>query len=230
MFSQGSWLDIGVKGGYGMDFLINKNIADDDTHEPQFSFGYTYGGKVGWNFNEEHAVNIDVMSSKFGISYEYLSIDPVDSSRTAYEKNFNYTALDFMLLYRHVKNAGYLEVGPQFSLIKSAAYTSGEGDMSGAEAKNNLISSYYSAVLGAGGFLGGSENFRITLGFRATYAFDDIISQQGKTNYFPSGNNYDTYVKSNPLSIMVILELEFDVGFLATSNCKKSKTSFLLFR
>ncbi len=229
-YSQGSWLDVGLKGGYGIDFLINKNIADDDTHEPQFSFGNMFGGKIGWNFNDEHAINFDIVYSKFGIAYEYLSVNTVDSTSTAYNKNFSFNSLDFLLLYRHVKNASYFEIGPQFSRMKKAVMTDEQFGTTNDDISTNLVPSYYSLVVGAGGFLAGSENMRITLGFRVMYTFDDILSKQGKTNYFPSGVNYDVYNKSNPISVMAVLELEFDVGFLATSNCKKNRTSLVLFK
>ena len=68
LFSQ-SWLEVGLKGGYGLDFLINKNISNDKTHTAKFAFGYTYGGKLGWNFNEEHAVTLDVLYSGFSQNY-----------------------------------------------------------------------------------------------------------------------------------------------------------------
>lgn len=229
VFSQG-WLDVGLKGGYGLDFLINKNISDDESHEQKFSFGNVFGGKIGWNFNDDHAVNVDIMYSTFGIDYEYFTTSPIDSSKSFYTKKFNYSSLDFLFLYRNVKNTSYVELGPQFSLLKKASFTSDEFSISNETAKSNLVDSYFSAVLGVGGFIAGGENFRLTLGLRAIYTLNDIISDIGISNNYPSGNNYDSYVKSNPISFMAILELEFDVAFLATSNCKKSKTSLLFFK
>ncbi len=230
LYSQ-SWLEVGLKGGYGLDFMVNKNVSNDKTHTVKFSYGYVYGGKLGWNFNEAHAITLDVLYSGFSQSYDYYRVNP-DSSKSFYKKSFAYNALDFLLMYRHVKNASYFEIGPQFSTVKKAVgtdnfpgATTSSGDISG-----NLVKTYYSAVIGAGGMLAGTENFRVILGFRVMYALDDIVSPQGQNNYFPTGNKYGSYQKSNPLSAMMVMELNYDLGFLAKSNCKKKKTSFLFFK
>lgn len=228
LYSQ-SWLEIGLKGGYGLDFLINKNVSSDVTHTSKFSFGYMYGGKLGWNFNEEHAVTFDVLYSGFGKSYEYYMLNP-DSSKTFSNKSFSFNSLDFLLMYRHIKNASYFEIGPQFSTVKKAVGSDDLSNTKNVDISDNLVKTYYSGVIGAGALLAGTENFRVTLGFRVIYAFDDIVSAYGQNNYFPSGNKYDTYKKTNPLSAMMVIEFNYDLGFLASTNCKKKKVSFLFFR
>lgn len=228
-FAQ-SWVDIGLKGGYGLDFVINKNITEDETHTPKFSFGYMYGGKIGWNFNEDHAITIDVLYSGFGSTYEYF-VNNADSSKSFYNKDYLMNSLDFLLMYRHVKNSSYVEIGPQYSLVqKGVGKDSNPASTMNGDIKNNFVSTYFSGVIGAGALLGGTENFRVTLGFRVLYTFNDIISKVGKSADFPTGNLYSTYQKSNPLSAMLVMELNYDLGFMASSNCKKRKTSFLLFK
>ncbi len=231
LYSQ-SWLEVGLKGGYGLDFLVNKNVSNDPTHTSKFSFGYTYGGKLGWNFNADHAITLDVLYTGFGKTYDYYTTNPADSTKKDfYKKQFAFNALDFLLMYRHVKNASYFEIGPQFSTIKKAkASDSQTGSKINGDVSDNLVKTYYSAVIGAGGMLAGTENFRVILGFRVIYTFNDIISPTGQQNNFPSGNKYDTYQKSNPLSAMMVLECNYDLGHLAKSNCKKKKTRFLFFK
>lgn len=228
IYSQ-SWLEIGLKGGYGLDFLINKNISSDVTHTSKFSFGYTYGGKLGWNFNEEHAITVDVLYSGFNKSYEYYMLNP-DSTKTFSNKSFAYNSLDFLLMYRRVKNASYFEIGPQFSTVKKAVGSDDFTNSKNIDISDNLVKTYFSGAIGAGALLAGTENFRITLGFRVMYAFDDLISPNGQQKNFPTGNAYATYKKSNPLSTMMVMEFNYDLGFLASTNCKKKKVSFLFFK
>lgn len=228
LYSQ-SWLEIGLKGGYGLDFLVNKNISSDVTHTSKFSFGYTCGGKLGWNFNEEHAVTIDVLYSGFSKSYEYYMLNP-DSTKTFSKKSFAFNSLDFLLMYRHIKNASYFEIGPQFSTVRKAVGSNDLTNSKNVDISDNLVKTYYSGVIGAGALLAGTENFRVTLGFRVMYAFDDLISLNGQQNNFPTGNKYDTYKKTNPLSAMMMMELNYDLGFLSSTNCKKKKVSFLFFK
>ena len=226
-----SWLEVGLKGGYGLDFLVNKNISNDKTHTVKFSYGYMYGGKLGWNFSESHAVTIDILYSGFSQSYEYYTTNLVDSTKNFYKKSFNFNSLDFLLMYRHVKNASYFEIGPQFSTVKKGSATdNAPGSKFVGDISNNLAKTYYAAAIGAGGMLVGTENFRVILGMRVLYALDDIIGPTGQTNNFPTNNKYGTYQKSNPLSAMMVLEMNYDLGFLAQSNCKKKKTSFLFFK
>ena len=227
-----SWLEVGIKGGAGLDFLINKNVSSDVTHTSKFSYGYTYGGKLGWNFNEEHAITLDVLYSGFGKTYDYYVTNPLDSTKkNFYNKTFNFNSLDFLLMYRHVKNSSYFEIGPQVSSVKKASATDNQpGSALNGDISNNLVKKYYSAVIGAGGMLAGTENFRVILGFRVMYTFTDIVSADGQKNNFPTGNKYGTYQQSNPISAMLVMELNYDLGFLAKSNCKKKKRSFLFFK
>jgi hypothetical protein len=227
-----SWVDIGLKGGYGLDFLINKNISTDETHSSTFAFGYTYGGKLGWNFNEAHAVTLDVLYTGFGKNYEYYTLNPTDSTKkNFYTKNFKFNSLDFLLMYRHVKNASYFEIGPMVSSVKKASATDNQpGSKFDGDISDNLVKTNYSAVIGAGGMLAGTENFRVILGFRVMYTFNDIVSADGQKYNFPSGNKYNSYSQSNPISAMMVMEFNYDLGFLAKSNCKKKKRSFMLFK
>ncbi len=229
LYAQG-WLDIGLKGGYGLDFLLNKNISNDKTHTMKLSYGYTYGGKLGWNFNDEHAVTLDVLYSGFSQTYDYYKVNPTpDSSKSFYNKSFKFNSLDFLFMYRHVKNASYFEIGPQFSTIKKAAITDNRPLSTNGDISDNLVKTYYSAVIGAGGMLAGTENFRVMIGFRLMYVLGDIISPQGQLTNFPSNYNYSTYQKSNPLSAMMVLELNYDLGYFASTKCRSNKKTFLLF-
>jgi hypothetical protein len=227
-----SWLEVGLKGGGGLDFLINKNISSDVTHTSKFAFGYTCGGKLGWNFNDQHAITLDVLYTGFGKNYEYYTPNPIDSTKkNFYTKSFNFNALDFLLMYRHVKNASYFEIGPMVSSVKKASATDDQsGSKFNGDISDQLVQKYYSAVIGAGGMLAGTENFRVILGFRVMYTFSDIVSADGQKYNFPSGNKYSTYNPSNPISAMMVMELNYDLGFMAKSNCKKKKRSFLLFK
>lgn len=228
LFSQ-SWVEVGLKGGYGMDFISNKNIVDDTSHVAKFSFGNTFGGKVGYNFNYDHGITLDVLYSTFNKRYQYMGF-AADSSYKAFNKDFRFQALDFLLMYRHVKNASYFEIGPQYSVVRKGIYNDTNGDIKKLDVADNLVKNYFSAVIGAGGMLAGTENFRVILGFRVQYTFTDIVSPYGQKNNFPTGNEYDSYKKTNPISAMMVLELNYDLGFLTSSNCKNKRTTFMFFK
>jgi hypothetical protein len=226
--AQGGWLEAGLKGGYGVNFLINSNYYSDHSFSPKLSFGYMFGGKIGINFNESHAITVDVTSSAFEQKYNYSRIS--DSPRTVYSGGVKFNTLDFLLMYRKASDGGYIEIGPQYSMVSGVKMNDGGMSATPAtDAASNMVKSYYAAAFGFGGYLVGTENFRVTIGFRATYGLTDIISSVGKQNAFPVGYAYPSYKPTNPLTGMMILELNYDVGYFARSKCKKRKLRFLLF-
>lgn len=228
LYPQSGWIDAGLKGGYGVNFLVNGNLFSDRYFSPELSFGYMYGGKIGVNFNESHAITIDVTSSMFQQKYNYSVLNP-DSSRTTYGRSLGFNSLDFLLLYRHSSYGGYIEIGPQYSMLSKTRWTDGAAVPQYPNVNGFLVNSYYAAVFGFGGYLVGTENFRVTIGFRASYALSDVISPLGKQNNFPSVTPYPNYKASNPLTGLMVMELNYDVGYFARTKCKKRKLNFLLF-
>ena len=227
LYSQ-TWFDIGLKGGYGADFLINKNFYNDRYFSPKLSFGYILGGKIGINFTEMHAVTIDVTTSSFDQSFNYSHLN-TDSSRTMCTRSFGFNSLNFLLMYRKTANVSYFEIGPQYSMITKTRGSDNFTQTKNVDISENLVESYYSAVIGFGTFLAGTDNFRVVLGFRFSYVLNDIISSTGQQINFPSITKYDSYKPSNPFSAMLVAELNFDLGYFTKSKCSKKKTAFLLF-
>lgn len=228
-YAQGGWFDIGVKGGYGFNFLVNKNFYSDHYFSPKLSGGYMYGGKIGINFNESHALTIDVTSSLFQQKYNYSVLNADSINRTIYDRSIAFQTLDVLLLYRHASEGGYIEVGPQYSMLSNPKWVDGAPNAPYSDVSGFLVKSYYAAVFGFGGYLAGTENFRVILGFRASYSLGDLISPLGQQNNFPSPTKYDTYKPCNALTGLLVMELNYDVGYFARSKCKKRKLRFLLF-
>ena len=59
-FAQG-WVDTGIKGGYGSSALVNPNVWNNTTVEHLLSPAYTFGGKVGLNFNMNYQITLDFL-------------------------------------------------------------------------------------------------------------------------------------------------------------------------
>src|SRR5688572_3338036 len=72
-YSQ-SWADIGLKGGWGLNFLYNKNMLEDD-FTAKFSSGFALGGKLGWNFDDFHELTLDIMYYQFNQTFKYNVTD-----------------------------------------------------------------------------------------------------------------------------------------------------------
>ena len=226
VFSQ-TWIDLGLKGGYGLNFLYNQNAFEDRSIFYNISYGHTFGGKVGINFNEVNAVTVDVMSSGFNQSFNYKYLN-TDSSFSTFTRKLNLNTLDFLLLYRRTTDASYFEIGPQYSLISKAGLTDNFNGNSQKDISSNLLNSYYAAVMGFGSYIAGGDNFGITMGFRFSYALIDILSESGANAGFPYYQTYETYKSTNPFTALFVMEFNYDLGHFARANCKK-RPKFLMF-
>jgi len=231
-FAQSSskfYFDIAAKGGHGLTLLMNKNIFNDKHIVSEISFGSTFGGRLGGNFNENHSVNVEVLSSTFRQRYN-LKTDSL-----SWNKTISFTTLDVAFLYRHFVEGTYIEVGPEFAFIKRAGE---ENSISGnTDITKNFVPNYMAGVLGFGANLIGSDNINVMLGFRASYSLTDIISDAGgKSNNrsYPLNDNfykttYTSYSSTNPLTLRILLEISFDLGYFTNSNCNKNRTRFVTF-
>ncbi|MBN8703253.1 MAG: hypothetical protein J0M08_09310 [Bacteroidetes bacterium] len=226
------WFDVGVKGGYGVTLITNGNIWNDRNIGNEITPGYCYGGKIGINFNESHEVTIDIMSSSLNQLYK------IKTDSLSYNKTVAISTLNFLLLYRHhAANGSYAEIGPQLSLIQKTSEKNSIATAFTASPKNYYTSNYYAAVFGFGGSILGTDNATLLLGCRFTYALSDILTSAGgkstNTSYPFNDGTYITTFKSykplKPLTAMLVMEFNFDLGYFSKSSCKRGRHKFLLF-
>lgn len=223
------WVDIGIKGGWGPNWLFNKNVMNDQEFTAQMAFGHNFGGKLGFNFNENHEITFDVMASVMKYKFKFNEYDSSTHSSPLYAKTLQYNTVDFILMYRHNNDGRYMEIGPAYSLVKKASGTNTYETNADGTIKDNLISSYTSMVLGFGSYFMGTENFGITLGARFSYTFNDLISPKGQTLGYPStGTTYPSYSPSHPFTAMLIAEANLDFAYVVRAKCK-SKTKLIIF-
>lgn len=229
---QEVWLDIGLKGGYGMSLLYNKNLWDDSGYNHQFSSGNGFGGRFGVNFGYNHGISIEAMSRRLSQDFEYNVADPITGTTATYHNDIKWKNIDLYLLYRPSSSRVYMELGPMFSLVRKVEQEdelfipSGEVNIQDFYAQN-----YVSGVFGFGGFLVGDDTFSLNFGFRLHYAFQDFVSEQGRASFdtyasFPTPGlgvnaNYDPYKSTNPLYAEVSIELSIGIGRFAKASCSK---------
>ena len=214
--SEHSWLDIGLKGGYGPTVIVNNNIWNDKNIHTAITCGYVYGGKLGWNFNFDHELAADVTLTTFN---QKFNVKPADSTNLNYDKNISFSTLNIALLYRHHANGGYMEIGPQMNILKKTSDATTSGNTA-TDISKNYIPQYYGMVFGFGGSMFGGENFAFLMGTRMTYGFSDLITNTGgrsTTQSYPMNDpryipNYKAYKAIHPFAIMLVAEFDFDVG------------------
>ena len=55
------------------------------------------------------------------------------------------------------------------------------------------------------------------------FEFKDIFSENGKSINLPTLKQYDSYSASHPLSILFVLEANFDFAYVAKAQCSRRK-------
>ncbi len=224
-----TWYDIALTGSGGGSMLTSKNMfKDTKTVSSSPAFCYGFGGKFGINFTECHelAFNAEYYSrnQKYGVT--------LDS--TKFDKSLSLKGLDLALLYRYrgPESSGYVEIGPQLSLIRSASQTvdGNETDVAGQFQPN-----YFSGVLGFGSNIIVANAFTWTAGLRFTTCLTDMISPDGgrgenisyPLNDIGSSKDFGSYTAFKTTTIVLHTEFTFDLGYFVKAKCKRGRLGFI---
>jgi len=221
----GMWFDVGLKGTFGPTLLANTNIFNDRTYDHKISTGYGLGGKVGIYFNEFNGITIDAMysRSKQGFSYEVM-----DQSVPEFSHDIEWANIDLFLLYRMQQHGVYFEIGPAYSLVSEITQND-QGSPNVTDLKDFYNDNYFSGVVGFGGYVANSERFTLMMGLRAAYAVTDFVNDEGQAANYPNPNRtleYESYKSTNPLSVQLVLEANFGIGYFAKTCCSNRSTFF----
>ena len=223
------FFDLGLKGHLSTTWLINANVFEDPdiVHKP--SMGNGIGGKLGINFNEEYQMVGEVLVANFNQKFSF------SESSDMKIKSIEMNSLDIPILFRsNSSDGGYFEIGTQYSMVKQVNETLANFDTEGQQDNSkDFDKSYFSALIGFGGYMLGWDNFGISLGFRFTYSFIDLVSAGGTgspwsykemVTSFPS----ESYKATNAFSAGLVLEFNYDLGYFAKSPCG-NRRQFILF-
>lgn len=223
-FSQKEiWVEASLKGGYGLSFLHNKNIADDGSYKYQLSTTHSFGGRFALNFGAFNGVSVEAMYNNLSQEYLYnLDGNPNDLTNT-----IEWASIDAMILYRYIRNRIYVEVGPMYSMTQNVDQMDNGNEI--LSAQSYYADNYFSGVFGWGGYIAGSETFSLGIGMRLSYTFSDFINDEGQKQGFPNPVKnvaYETYESSNQAFVQFMLELNFGIGRFARTACTERMKFF----
>ncbi|NQY08541.1 MAG: hypothetical protein HRT71_03395 [Flavobacteriales bacterium] len=226
---QVQWADIGIKAGYGYNLLFNANVFDDKNLNYETSWGFSYGGKLGWNFNYNNELVAEFMITKFTQDFTYDNTDTSSIGFGSGGHNITLKTFDFPILWRNNsdKTGGYVELGPQISLVKSAL-NSGLEEM---DIEDDIAYTYFSVVAGFGNYLMGSDNTGLVIGIRLMYSLQDVITGAGAKNgqpFTPYPTDFANEKTTNPFQALLVLELNHDFGYLVSASCQQ-RNKLILF-
>lgn len=208
------WFDTGIKAQYGGTAMFNQLIADHTDWRYDITTGYSYGGKLGINKGTS-GLTIDVMASTNTSSFEDVRIP-----ESLVNTELNWKTIDLYTLYRNNRQLGYVEIGPKFSLMRSAEYTDSDGAVTSVTdlyEGNNV-----NAVLGFGAYFVGSDGaVSGILGLRFEYGITDIVNPSGHAEGAPVQDltlNTGSSV-THPVFAGISFEINWGLGYYGKATC-----------
>lgn len=225
------WFDIGAKGGVGGGFALNKTLSEDSRFSINPGLNYFFGGKIGVNWGEFIGVTFDVDYGGYNYAFNQGEVPGLDQSQT-YKYKISYNAINLMPMIRYTKEEGYLELGPQFQMIRNPLIEDAAYPNSAPNGEDYISSRLTGITFGFGGHMLGNEIISLMMGLRMNYVISDITSDSWVDSSFPFSNYPDIteHQKTSPLNVQVVMELNYSLGYIArsTSGCGK-RAAFLTF-
>lgn len=228
------WIIIGARGTFNSTWLLSKNQLNDKGIKYQPSFGGSGGIMLGFHYSEWGAIEVEALYSL----YNQKLASKVDSMNWSSKASLAY--LEFpILLHFDTQNFKYIEAGIKISSLSSAKGTfdfssSSTLSYSNKDIKENYEKSNLAVVFGWGSGVWGNGGLLVNLGIRLSYGLSDIVSTVGGKgkDYYAWGDGLNAkakpYTKTNTATIGLHMNIDFDLGWFMTSNCKRSH-KFVLF-
>lgn len=222
-----SWIDVGLKGSYGLTQMYNKSIWENRKVVNKMSFGYNFGGKIGINLNRKFEITTDFLFGKASQVFEY------NTEGGSHDEKLSYNQFDLPLLLRINSQTGnFFEVGPKVAWMYNHKE---EFNGVSTDVDQYFNGSNFGFVIGMGSYMLGTKNTYLTFGARLHVGLSDMISSeggQGTNTFYPVLNEeveieIDSYTKTVPVYFTLNMELNYDLGYLSRSKCKR--TAFLFF-
>ena len=217
------WLDIAINGSSGLGLFSTIEIYDDTRIDFSPRATSNLSMKVGLNLTETEALVLDFgfVNRNFHLEQKQLE----STSDLVQLVDFGFSGFRILPMYRHTKDEGYFEIGPEFGFVQSQYYTD---EANGPIPKDALFKEKtLRGAIGFGGYLIGNERVTLVSGLRILYDFNDLRSEKAAQEKFP----YQNYEQQNDLpfkaiDIQLSLELNISLGFLVRSSCGKRKVMF----
>lgn len=207
------FLDLGLKFLIGPS-MYNSNVFTDNTdiYEHKFnSFGFGGGAKIALDLTDHIAI---VGEGLFMMNQQVYKLNEPAQG----EKVIKSSGIEIPVMLRYNDGSGgYTEGGYTYSTMLKVTETVNESIQDATDLYNKAR---HGLVFGFGGYLFGAEDFAVSGGFRVRYDLTDIVSTPFESRNDPDYYALDNAVtkKTNPLSIMFNLELNYDLGFVMARN------------
>lgn len=211
-----TWFSLSAKGGYGTSLLFNKPTVDDaNIQYAYYSPSYFVAGRFGLLFGDYVGASFEAGYNAFSQSYTLPN---------SFKRNFSATSFDYgFLLNFQSENGFYFDIGPKFSVMKTANLNSNSIDK---DIMNKIASQYAKINLGIGFKPVMTQVFEMRIGIVGSYTLSSILSDNNYiipiddgTAYYPNPAYYDG--TTHAVQLMLNIEFTHVFGRFGMANCGK---------
>lgn len=216
--------EIQGKGIFKSTWVMNKNISDlGDEQNYAAAWGHSYGIGLNYYFNGiGPGIGLDFQMGKHKGGYAGTYND---SSSTKYTSNIQYNTMNIALMFKLKSDyGGYLEVGPQITLLSNPVFSYKDPSTSVKinDANSDMymakkISSYYSPnyislILGFGTGIDIADNLSIAIGLRFEGSFTDVKGLDAQANDLNDSSRYPEKNSTYAIAGGLTLGLTYIIG------------------
>jgi len=236
------WIDIGFRISPTSSWLLNGNMMKDKNIKYVPSFGFFGGAKIGFNFSEVVAINVEGIFEKFNQRFT----SRMDS--ISWDKKTQLTYIDIPVILRFTNGWKYYEIGVNLQSLKKAKGTfSSEQTIPDINSYSGFTTptpdqfnkTNTSIILGWGSALWGVGGLVISTGIRLSYGLTDNTGENYIDRDYPnpeypgyvpdlSNPTGKSYKKTNNVSAAFMFSFDYDLGYFMSSSCRR-KHAFVLF-
>ncbi len=202
-----TWISAGIKAGYGGSMLYNSSAFTDNALQYKYyTPAYSYGGRVGFSFNEgAFGIYLEGLSNTWGQDYVVNNNE---------NHSVKLSSMSFGLIMKAMSLGGvYFEFGPQYNVINRL-------EMDGLVVQTNNVSQYSSLVAGLGYMPVFGNRLEVGLGLRAMVSLGTIMND---FNFFSASPNSTSYANYNTMGVILVpmLEVNYVFAYMGRASCGK---------
>ena len=211
---------IGIKGGYGPTYLLNKNWKNDKGMRYMPSFGYNAGLALGYN---ARYYNFGFSGEVFIQQIRHKMEEDRATPTFSRDYKFQYLSLPLFLRLRpsgdyssrtYTYGGAYFEIGVQPSKLLSAtldSFVQATGTTQ-IDIKNRYEEWNVFGVIGAGFHQVGTEKISLTHGIRVYYGFMDMNNEANRGDYINVDGTTSSYQSTKAVTVQYLFSLIYKFG------------------
>lgn len=219
-FSFAQNLTVGIKGSFASTWLFNNHVSDAASGEQDYfpSFGDSYGLSAAIFFNKKIGIEMNFFYASHRQQYEGRT---PDSYNIEYKSETSYNKIDIPILFKFKSaTGGYLEIGPQYSIITNPNYYYIESDGTGwtGEIDSLFEKTAIIGLIGVGVDIELVAGLALTTALRFSMSITDLKGVDAFGQDLSDKSIYPKYRPTHSAAAGFLIGLTYRIGKKSTAD------------